>query len=76
VKVLAEKGTERILGVGIVGANASDMISEACLAVRLNATLEDVASTIHPHPTLPEAFQEACEAAQGRAVHILAPVRR
>ncbi|MBI3550633.1 MAG: dihydrolipoyl dehydrogenase [Elusimicrobia bacterium] len=76
VKVLAEKTTGKILGVGVVGPGASDIISEACLAVKLGATLEDVSSTIHPHPTLPEAFMEACEAAMGQAIHILAPVRR
>lgn len=76
VKVLAEKGTGKLLGVGIVGPSASDLISEACLALRLGATVHDVASTIHPHPTLPEAFQEACEAAVGRAIHVPASARR
>lgn len=75
VKVLADKATGRLLGVGIVGPAATDLISEACLALRLKATLEDVASTIHPHPTLPEAFMEACEAALGTPIHV-APSRR
>ncbi|MBI4055935.1 MAG: dihydrolipoyl dehydrogenase [Elusimicrobia bacterium] len=73
VKVIAEKSSGRLLGVGIVGPGASDLISEACLALRLKATLEDIASTIHPHPTLPEAFQEAAEAAMGQAIHLLSP---
>jgi len=72
VKVIADQETHRILGVGIVGPSASDLIGEGCLAVRLGATLEEVASTIHPHPTLSEAFMEACEACLGQAIHILA----
>lgn len=76
VKVMIEKGSSKILGVGIVGPEASDLISEAALAIRLGATAQDVASTIHPHPTLPEAFMEACEAALGQSIHILAPARR
>ncbi|MEK7287751.1 MAG: dihydrolipoyl dehydrogenase [Elusimicrobiota bacterium] len=73
VKVVADKATQKVLGVSMVGPEASDLISEACLAVRLGATIEDIASTVHPHPTLPEAFVEACEAAVGQAIHILPP---
>ncbi|HVE14473.1 MAG TPA: dihydrolipoyl dehydrogenase [Elusimicrobiota bacterium] len=76
VKILAEKGTGRVLGVGIAGPNASDLIGEACLALRMKATVEDIANTIHPHPTLCEALQEAAEACMGQAIHILAPARR
>jgi dihydrolipoamide dehydrogenase len=71
-KVVAEKAGGRILGAGFVGSNAADLIGEACLAVSLGATLEQVARTIHPHPTLNEAFAEACEAALGRPIHLLA----
>ena len=74
VKVIAEKGSGRLLGVGIVGPSASDLIGEACLALKLKATAHDLASTIHPHPTLPEALMEAAEASMGQAIHIL--VRR
>ncbi|MDX6769306.1 MAG: dihydrolipoyl dehydrogenase [Elusimicrobiota bacterium] len=70
-KVVAEKGSGRILGAGFVGPNASDLIGEACLAVSLGATLTQVAQTIHPHPTLNEAFAEACEAALGHPIHML-----
>ncbi|MDE2237332.1 MAG: NAD(P)/FAD-dependent oxidoreductase, partial [Elusimicrobia bacterium] len=70
-KVVADKASGRILGAGFVGPHASDLIGEACLAVQLGATLEQVASTIHPHPTLNEAFLEACEAAAGRPMHTL-----
>lgn len=76
VKVMIEKSSGKLLGVGIVGPEASDLISEAALAIRLGATAHDVASTIHPHPTLPEAFMEACEAAMGQAIHILTPARK
>ncbi|HXQ91366.1 MAG TPA: dihydrolipoyl dehydrogenase, partial [Nitrososphaerales archaeon] len=69
-KILAEKESGRILGVGIVGQEASDLISEATLAIEMGATLEDIALTIHPHPTLPETMMEAAENALGRAIHI------
>lgn len=72
VKVIADKEDHRILGAGFVGPHASELIGEAALAVKMGATIEDVASTIHPHPTLSEAFQEAAEAAIGEAIHILA----
>lgn len=70
VKVSAEKDSGRILKVEIVGNEASDLISEAVLAMEMGASLEDVALTIHSHPTLPEAFMEATENALGRAIHI------
>lgn len=74
-KVVADKATHRILGAGFVGPHASDLIGEACLAVSVGVTLEQVASTIHPHPTLNEAFAEACEAALGHPLHTLAVKR-
>ncbi|MBI3289305.1 MAG: dihydrolipoyl dehydrogenase [Elusimicrobia bacterium] len=70
-KVVADKADHRILGAGFVGPNAADLIGEACLAVSVGVTLEQVARTIHPHPTLTEAFAEACEAALGHPLHIL-----
>jgi dihydrolipoamide dehydrogenase len=54
-----------------VGPEASDLISEAALAIEMGATLRDIELTIHPHPTLPEAIMEAASAAKGRAIHIL-----
>jgi dihydrolipoamide dehydrogenase len=68
-KVVADKATHRILGAGFVGTNASDLIGEACLAVSVGVTLEQVAQTVHPHPTLTETFAEACEAALGHPIH-------
>jgi dihydrolipoamide dehydrogenase len=71
VKVVADKASDLVLGVHIIGPEASDLISEAALAVEMGATLEDLAFTIHPHPTLPEAIMEAAEAAKGKAIHIV-----
>ncbi len=71
VKVVGDKKTKLLLGVTIVGPEASDLIAEAALALEMGAYLEDVALTIHAHPTLPEAFMEACKAALGEAIHAL-----
>jgi dihydrolipoamide dehydrogenase len=70
VKILADPATDLVLGVGIVAPHASDLISEAALAIEMGATLEDIAATIHPHPTLGEAIMEAAEVAMGTVVHI------
>ncbi len=71
VKMIAEKGTGILLGVHIVGPEASNLISEAALAIEMGATLEDVALTIHPHPTLGETMMEAAEATLGHAIHMI-----
>lgn len=76
VKVIAERSGKdkhdyKIVGVHIVGPEASDLISEAALAIEMDAFVEDVALTIHPHPTLGESVMEAAKAAIGEAVHIL-----
>jgi dihydrolipoamide dehydrogenase len=68
VKIVADKNSDVVLGVHIVGDEASDMISEGALAIEMGAAL---ALTIHPHPTLPEAIMEASEAAKKRAIHFL-----
>jgi len=73
VKIIANKKDNKILGVEIVGAEASDLISEAALAIKKGLTLEDLASTIHPHPTLSESLMEAAEATMGKAIHIFNP---
>lgn len=70
VKIVAEETSNIILGVQIVGKGASDMIGEASLAIEMGTRLEDLALTIHPHPTLSEALQEAAEAALGKSIHI------
>ena len=71
VKIIADAKTHIVLGVHIVGPEASNLISEAALAVEMGARLEDIALTIHPHPTLGETMMEAAEAALGHAIHII-----
>ena len=68
-KMVRDADTDRILGVQIVGANASDLIGEATLAIEMGATAEDLALTVHTHPTLSETVMEAAEASHGMAVH-------
>jgi dihydrolipoamide dehydrogenase len=68
-KLIIEPETERILGVGIAGAHAGDLISEGVLAVEMGATARDLAETVHPHPTLSETLMEAAESFYGTATH-------
>jgi dihydrolipoamide dehydrogenase len=75
VKVVADRKYGEVLGVHIIGPGASDLIPEAVLAMNLEATLEDVANSIHPHPTLGEGTMEASMVALGLPVHV-APSRR
>lgn len=69
VKVITEAKYGEILGVHIYGIHATDMIAEIVLAMELEATAEDIAETIHPHPTVSEIIPEAFHAALGRAIH-------
>ncbi len=70
VKVLAERASDRVLGVHIIGPDAGTMIAEAALAIEFGASAEDIARTCHAHPTLSEALKEAALAVDGRAIHI------
>lgn len=70
VKVVGDAKTDLLLGFQMVGPGAGDIVAEAALAIEMGATLEDIALTQHPHPTLAEAFMEAAEHAHGRAIHI------
>jgi len=70
-KVVGDRTSKLLLGATICGAEAADMVAEAALALEMGAYLEDVALTIHAHPTMPEAFMEACKAALGEAIHVL-----
>jgi dihydrolipoamide dehydrogenase len=70
VKILADAKTDRVLGVHIVGADAGNMIAEACIAMEFGASSEDIARTCHAHPTLPEAVKEAALAVAKRAIHM------
>jgi dihydrolipoamide dehydrogenase len=69
VKVIADAQSDKVLGVGIVGPHATDLISEAVVAVRQGLTVRQVSEAIHAHPTLPEAIAEAMHDVHGQAVH-------
>ena len=71
-KLIVDPDTERILGVGIVGTGAGELISEGVLAVEMGATAKDLALAVHPHPTLSETLMEAAEAFYGVATHTMA----
>jgi dihydrolipoamide dehydrogenase len=68
-KLVIEPDSERILGVGIVGAGAGELISEGVLAIEMGATARDLAESVHPHPTLSETLAECAEAFYGTATH-------
>jgi dihydrolipoamide dehydrogenase len=70
VKIVADADTDAVLGVHMVGPEVTELIAEAALAIEMGATTEDIARTIHAHPTLPEAMMEAAEAVHKMAVHI------
>ena len=69
-KLVLEPGTGRVLGVGIVGHGAGELIAEGVLAIEMGATAKDLAHTIHPHPTLSETLMEAAEVFFGTATHV------
>jgi dihydrolipoamide dehydrogenase len=75
-KLIIDPETERILGVGIVGAGAGELIAEGVLAVEMGATARDLALAVHPHPTLSETLMEAAEVFYGHATHTFAKKRR
>jgi dihydrolipoamide dehydrogenase len=70
-KVVADKNTDKVLGVHMIGPEVTELIAEATLAIEMGATVEDLTLTIHAHPTLPEAILEAAENVHKMAVHIL-----
>jgi len=69
-KLILEPGTGKILGAGLVGTGAGELIAEAVLAIEMGATAKDLASAIHPHPTLSETLKEAAEAWLGKSPHL------
>lgn len=75
-KLVIDPQTERLLGVGIVGAGAGELISEGVLAIEMGATAQDLAESVHPHPTLSETIAEAAEAFYGYSTHSLSRKRR
>jgi dihydrolipoamide dehydrogenase len=70
VKMISDAKTDLLLGVHMIGPDVSELVAEAALAIEMGATAEDIALTVHTHPTLPETLMEAAEAAHGMAVHI------
>ena len=72
-KLLVDPESRRVLGVGIVGVNAGELIAEATLAIEMGADAEDVGLTIHPHPTLSETVMFAAEMAEGTVTDLYAP---
>jgi dihydrolipoamide dehydrogenase len=75
-KLVIEPGSERVLGVGIVGPGAGEMIAEGTLAIEMGAVASDLALTIHAHPTLSETVMESAETFFGHATHVYRPKRR
>ena len=75
-KLILEKGTGRILGVGIAGSGAGELIAEGVLAIEMGATAEDLKLVIHPHPTLSESLMESAEAFFGQSTHVFKPRRK
>jgi dihydrolipoamide dehydrogenase len=73
VKVVADAKTDDLLGVHMIGPHVSELIGEAALALELGASSEDLALTVHTHPTLPESLMEAAEAVHNMAIHIYQP---
>ncbi len=70
VKVVADRKTDRVLGLHMIGPEVTELVAEGALAIEMGATAADLAQTIHAHPTLPETIMEASEAVHGMAVHI------
>jgi dihydrolipoamide dehydrogenase len=70
VKLVADAKTDRLLGAHIIGPRASDLIAELAVAIELGASAEDIARSVHAHPTLPEAVKEAALAVAKRAIHV------
>ena len=71
VKIISDEATDRVLGVHICGAHATDMVHEGALAIRMGATSKQLGSMIHAHPTLSEAVMEAAEDVHGMAIHVM-----
>lgn len=75
-KLVIDSKSERVLGVGIAGVGAGDMISEGALAIEMGATASDLKLTIHPHPTLSETLMEAAEVFYGQSTHVYRPRKK
>jgi dihydrolipoamide dehydrogenase len=74
-KLILDPETERLLGVGLVGPNAGELIAEGVLAIEMGANATDLKLSIHPHPTLTETVMESAEVFFGQATHVYRPKR-
>ncbi len=75
-KLILEKSTGRVLGVGIAGSGAGELIAEGALAIEMGASAEDIKLVIHPHPTLSESLMESAEVFFGQSTHVYKPKRK
>jgi len=75
-KLIVDQATERVIGVGMVGHGAGELIAEGVLAIEMGATVRDLAESVHPHPTLSETIMEAAEAYYGVSTHTFSPKKR
>jgi dihydrolipoamide dehydrogenase len=75
-KLVLDPGTRRVLGVGVVGSGAGELIAEGTLAIEMGATADDLKLTIHPHPTLSETLMESAEVFFGQSTHVYKPKKR
>lgn len=75
-KRIIDPETERVLGMGVVGSGAGELISEGTLAIEMGALAADIALTIHPHPTLSETVMESAEVFFGQSAHLYKPKKR
>ena len=76
IKIIAEKKYNQIIGVHIIGPNSTEMIAESVIALKLECTVEEIAETIHAHPTLSEAFMEAAAGVTNEAIHIINSLKK
>ena len=76
VKILSDAASDRVLGVHIFGASASELIAQAVTAMEFDASSEDIARTVFAHPTLSEALHEAALAVDNRPIHVAHTVRK
>ena len=75
-KIMFEEDTKKVIGIGIVGPNAGELIAEGMLAIEMGADATDIGSTIHPHPTLSETLGLAAEAYEGTITDLYLPKRK
>ena len=73
---MLDADTERVLGVGLVGPNAGELVAEGVLAIEMGATATDLKLSIHPHPTLTETVMESAEVFFGQSTHVYRPKKR